>query len=482
MRYAVTTLWKQWDKERIKPILLGFAWSLLVISLSGCESPSTPSFRETDYPLRAATHSGHASLPAPGREEALDHSLAGYLAYAALHNPGLEAAFHQWIAAAERVDQAAALPDPRFSYAYFIDEVETRVGPQEQRFSLSQTFPWVGKLDGRSDVASQAALVAREEYNRKKLELFNQVKKAYFEYYFLGQSLSILQENLILLKHLEQVARTRYAAGGSTQAAVLKAQIEVETLTNRLESLMDLRDPLCARLSSALNRPQEILPWPATLPACDLETGDEEILAWVLQDNPELKAGEYRVLQETASRDLAGRGYYPDITLGVDYIDTGRADMPGVRDSGKDPWAATLSLNLPLWFDKLSAGEREADARIRAASRDRIDRSNRLNAEAKLALYRFRDGQRRVALYEKDLIPKARQTLEVSEKGFSGGKLDFFDLIDAQKTLLEFRLAYERARTDCAVSLAEVERLSGHALLGLDGPGPAGETNENPEE
>ena len=74
-------------------------------------------------------------------------SLQDYLRYAALNNAGLKAAFEQWKAAMEQIPQAKSLPDPKFTYGYFIEEVETRVGPQRQKFGIMQVFPWFGKIE-----------------------------------------------------------------------------------------------------------------------------------------------------------------------------------------------------------------------------------------------------------------------------------------------------------------------------------------------
>jgi hypothetical protein len=60
-------------------------------------------------------------------------SLEDYLAYGALNNPGLQAAFQEWQAALERIPQVRALPDPRLTFAYLIREVETRVGPRQAK-------------------------------------------------------------------------------------------------------------------------------------------------------------------------------------------------------------------------------------------------------------------------------------------------------------------------------------------------------------
>ena len=55
------------------------------------------------------------------------------------------------------MDQVKALPDPRFTYRYYIEEVETRVGAQRQAFELAQRFPWFGKLKLRGDAAFEAS-------------------------------------------------------------------------------------------------------------------------------------------------------------------------------------------------------------------------------------------------------------------------------------------------------------------------------------
>ena len=120
-----------------------------------------------------------------GTEMELQHSLEGYLEYAALQNAGLRSKFSQWKAALERIPQVHSLPDPKFNYGYYMSEVETRVGPQNHRVGISQTFPWFGKLGLRNDKASEEAEIAKERFDAEKVRLFYQVKAAYYEYYYL---------------------------------------------------------------------------------------------------------------------------------------------------------------------------------------------------------------------------------------------------------------------------------------------------------
>ena len=65
---------------------------------------------------------------------------------------------------------------------------------------------------------------------------------------------------------------------------------------------------------------------------------------------------------------------------------------------------------------------------------------------------------------ECSLLPKARQSLEVTQKAYSAEKADFMDLVDAQETLLHFRLSRERSLADRAITLAKIEEITGREL------------------
>jgi len=394
-----------------------------------------------------------------------ESTLADYLAYAALNNPGLEAAFNRWKAALERVPQVRSLPDPRFNYGYFIREVETRVGPQRHKVGLSQMFPWFGKLELRGDVALEAANAERQRYEAAKLDLFYQVKRAYYEYYYLGRAIAVTEENIQLVTYLEAVARTKYAAGAPTHAAVIKAQVELGRLEDQLRTLRDLVQPVTAELNAALNRPSGApLPIPKSIAEEGVSISDEQLFAWLKERNPQLKAIDSMAAKEKAAVDLAKKNYFPDITVGVDYIETDSALMPGTRDSGKDPVVGMISVNLPIWRDKYRAAEREAKARYEASLSERSDRENTLVARLQMALYGFRDAERKIALYRDALIPKAEQSLNVTQQAYETGRADFLDLIDAQRVLLDFELSYERALANRAQRLAEIEMLVGREI------------------
>jgi outer membrane protein TolC len=391
--------------------------------------------------------------------------LSDYLAYAALNNPGLEAAFNQWKAALEQIPQVKALPDPKFNYLYYIQEVETRVGPQRQGLGIAQVFPWFGKLSLRGDIATEAANAARKRYDAVKLKLFFEVKDAYYEYYYLAKSVAVTKENVELIKHLESVARSRYTAAAGNHPDVIRAQVETGKLEDRYQSLLDLRQPIVARLNAALNRPTEAdVPWPSEISIVDVNAVDKELLSQLTAENPELKALDFEINRNKQAIELAKKNYYPDFNFGLNFIDTDTSSVGNPPDDGKDPVIAMISLNLPLWRDKYDAGVREAKARYYVARQDKSEKKNSLSSALKLASYRFRDAKRKIDLYGDALLPKARESLKVTESSYLSTTGNFTDLIDAQRIFLEFSLAYERALADYAQSLAKLEMLVGREL------------------
>jgi outer membrane protein TolC len=409
-----------------------------------------------------ATEWNHAGVSLPSLDG--DARLSDYLAYAALNNPGLEAAFNRWKAAVERIPQAKALSNPQFSYTYMFQDVETRVGPQKDRYSLSQAFPWFGTLGLREAVADESAKAAYEAFQAARLGLFYQVKDAFYEYYYLARAIAITEENLQLLKRFESVAQAQYKAGAPV-AEVIKAQVELGKLDDRLRSLKDMREPMVARLNAALNRRHDrTLPWPQTAPRHDATVPNEEIFKVLQASNPELKSLDHAVAREEGAIRLARTAYFPSLMVGVDYIFVDDALNPGTPDSGMDAIMAMVALELPIWRGKNRAGVEEARRNRDAAVLTREETGNQVESRLKMVLYEFRDAERKINLYGSTLIPQAEQGLNVTEEAYRGGEVDFLSLIDAERLLLEFQLAHERALADREQRLAEVEMLVGMPL------------------
>jgi outer membrane protein TolC len=394
-------------------------------------------------------------------------TLDDYLAAAARRSPAMLAAFERWRAKRERAGYQGALPDPLLSYTYFVESVETRVGPQNQRFALRQMVPWFGTLGAKGDVSAEAAEAEREAFEARRLEVFYRVKTAYYDYYYLGRAAAITRENLELLTFWESVARAKYRVGLKQHPDVIRAQLELGKLEDRLLSVEQEREPAAARLRAAIGlEPGEALPVPDSIVVAETEVDRDSVVARTMRRNPDLQSLAYRISSERAGVRLAGKSSWPDLMLGVDYIDTGPAAAPGVPDSGKDPVMVSVGVSVPLWFGANAARKREAEARLRAAQHNYTDATRQLDAMLERVLFEYRDSLRKTRLYRDGLIPKAQQSLGANYTAYQAGETDFLSVLDAQRQLLAFQLEFERSRTNLAKRRAEIEMLTGTEMGG----------------
>jgi len=409
----------------------------------------------------------HAARKAPDEARLLgeDAGLQDLLAFAQLNNTGLQAAFERWEASLQAVPQATSLPDPRFTLAAYVRNIETRTGPIDARVGLSQAFPWFGKLAAAGRKAFESAEAAREELEVARLELVQRVRDAWYEYAYLLQAVDITREHRELLVHWEEVANSRYETGIGNYPDIIRAQVELGKLDDRLRTLQDLRRPIIARVNAALNRaPDAALPVPKPPWPVAGEIEDRELEAGLTETSPLLRALDRRIKAAREGITLAEKDFYPNFLAGFEYDFVGPARTAGVPDSGKDAVAVTLGLTLPIFVARNRAGLSQARATWSAAGSQLEESRNRLFADLEFALYKRRDAERRVSLFRDTLIPKGEESLQAVSIAYQADKASFLDLIDAERVLLEFRLASARALADQAQALAESERITGVTL------------------
>ncbi len=461
--------------------MLRLSCAALILALALLWAAGARAQTPAETPTQAAVQT-----PAAGDSAALA-ALEGYIRQAVENNPDIKGSYSAWKAGMEKVPQAGVLPDPRFTYGYYFQPVETRTGPQRMRYGLAQTMPWFGKLSTKEkQTALEAdALVSRME--AQKVKVIGQVKDAYYEYAYLAQAIAITRENADLLAYLEQVAEARYRAGLADYSQIVRLGVEQGKLEDRLRSLEDLKKPVQARLNAAMSRPSEDnIPLPLEIPVMVSALTDKEVMAGIEESNPDLKALEVMTTAAQAGVDFANKGYYPDFTFGMELIQQDRARQGSPVNNGDNPLVGTVSINLPIWVEARNAAVREAEHKKQGYREQWFAGRDRLGAAMQLALYKYRDAGRKIDLYQTSLIPKAEQGLGAALQSFQTGGASALDLVDAQRTLLEFQLSALRALADQGQRMAEMETILGREIpckvhcVRLAAPTPDGLNGKNP--
>ena len=398
----------------------------------------------------------------PVRLEALvEEALAG--------SPSLRAAEKMWRAALEDVPQARALPDPMLSFGHFFRSIETRLGPQRNKLSVSQRLPFFGKLSLKGRIAAEQAAVLEARFAQMRRDVILHVTEAYYALFWFDEAIRVTGQERTVLERLVEAARRKYAAGAAGQQDALKAQLEITRLADRILSLRQGRLAAASRLNALLNRQDggtfERIEVPAAAP---LDVGLEQLQAWAAEASPELDTADRIISANDLQLELARKSRWPDLNLMLDYFEIG-AGSAAVPEAGRNAWMASVGINIPLWRGKLRAAEAEAAIRLEASRDTRRGVQNDTAARVSELYHEVKMYEDQLTLYETSLIPQATQTLRAGELGYVSGQGDFLSILDAERLLVQLRTALAKLKSDRGKSLARLERAVGRAITGRTG-------------
>jgi outer membrane protein TolC len=441
-------------------------------------------------------------------------TLDDYLKIAAENNPGLKSKFYSYQASLEKVPQVGSLPDPQLTFGIFIEPMERYMGNQVADISIMQMFPWFGTLSVAEDEAAAMSKAQYEEFNEAKTMLFYEVKATYYSLYLLQKEISITEENIEILKTLEQIAISRLKSGesnslnnssgsgmekdkssvtsgssgmssmdmqnqtsavstkrtqdmsimnqmsgGSGMVDVLRVQIEMNELKNKLALLNDSKQPLLTQFNKLLKRqlnefvntPDSVSPSP--LPASIAEMPDS-----IRLNNPMILMLQREEQAFLAQREMNKKMGFPMIGLGLQYSIF--QQRPGNMMEAQNMIMPMVTISLPIWRSKYDGAIKEAELLHQSTGLRKEETSNQLMVSYEEALKDFRDAERRKELYQQQ-TKLAQQVLDILLVQYTTAGSDFEEVLRIQQQLLDYRLRGLDAVVDQNIAAAMLERLMG---------------------
>jgi outer membrane protein TolC len=378
------------------------------------------------------------------------------------NNPAIQQALKKWAAAKARVTQEAAWDDLKVSgssrAARFVD-----VAPNsftDQMASVEQIIPLTGKNLVRARIAAADAVEAFERARREQLDVLEKTRASYFRLLNANAQLELNRKNLVSLRQIAEVSRSRYEVGKANVAEPLVGEVEASKL---LESEQDILRNIAAEQSqlnvlmnrdafAPLGRPEE-----TNIKALNISMMQAREIA--LANRPEIKLAQARIDMEKSRLGLARRNWIPDPAIKVEaqrYNDSGQAASE--VDAG-------ISFTVP-WVNpgKYSAAVREAKENLAAAQHE-FDRANAESLGAlRDALEKVHTTKHHVDLFRDKLVPQARQAFEANQFAYETGKATFLEWITAQRNLRDLEAMGQQHIADYYAALAELEAVVGADL------------------
>lgn len=415
------------------------------------------------YSFAPSTAEGNQAEREPS--SSAEARLSGYVRLALENNPGIRASFERWQASVHRVSRARRLPEPTVGFGYFVQSVETRVGPQQARISLQQAFPWPTHLSAEADAASAQARAMQRRFEAQTLSVAQRVEVAYWNLWQIRTTRAIHREHLDVIRGLSESVRGRMSTGAATLADLQQIDLAAARIEDNIRGMNEAERGAEALLRAAIGvAPRYSVPTPDEPGTAAIPADSPEALSSSARAHPMIDSRELLAEASEATARAEGAERFPSFTVGADWIITGDAAMPGVEGSGRDAVIVGAGIRLPLWQGSYSDSIEAAEAESRAHRAERRSLVDRAEAEVTSTLANLRDATRRVELYRVTLVPQAETAYESVLGSYTVGRGTVAQALLSQRDLLELRIELERARADHARTWARLEELVGHAL------------------
>ncbi len=381
-------------------------------------------------------------------------TMADALVLALRGNPELTAFSYDVRAAEARILQAGLLPNPEIELALEeYDRGGEGFDSAETAVVLGQVFELGGKRRWRTRVAEAEGELAGWDYESKRLDVFTATAQRFTKVIAAQERLEILRTAVELAEKTSHAVTERVKAGKEPplQAAKSEAELEMARLdVQEAENALKVSRRNLANMWGAEQAPfVEVL---GNLDHVLDSVPSLEELRPHLALNPDLARWETELSlrQATLSSEKAAR--MPDLEGSVGYLQ--------FEEDGTDALAFSVGLPLPL-FDRNQGNIAAASHDLSKAEAERSAIELDLAAELATAHADLKISHQRVAILQAKVVPAMQQAYQAAHEGYRQGKFGFLDMLDAQRGLIEVKVAFVDALSDYQIALIEIQRLTG---------------------
>jgi outer membrane protein, heavy metal efflux system len=336
-------------------------------------------------------------------------------------------------------------------------------------FLLEQEFPGRGKRELRATNAEKELATAEADVESRRLEVMGEVRRAYITLALARRDLLAAFETGRALEQLVESAQATYAAGGGSQAAVVKALLDVTRVQERMASIAGEERMGVARLNTILGRVPGAPIGALNEPRVDSARGRVTDPASANFDrHPDVRAARAAVEQAQSALAVAEHEGKPDWMVQGGYM-----LIPGEAGA----WTARVGLTWPTapWAKpRLTASVREATARRDAAMAAVATAESRVRLMVAEAAARLAAAEARLSVLRGTLVPEARHLVEATRLAYQNAQGTLGDALDARLMLLEAQLDEARALREAELARADLDSAIGDAPVATAVPGATG--------
>lgn len=360
----------------------------------------------------------------------------------------------------EKKNQVNQLPNPQVGAGIPVLRPETRLGPQMVMVSASQLFPWFGTLKSKEEVVISMSKAKYEQIAIVKLDLFYQVKSAYYQLYFLDQKQAIIKDNIKLFESLEVISLAKVKSGQATLADVLRVQTKLQSLRQQLLMIENQKLVFESNINELTKQPTtKKIELPDSLVLSFLDYDLISFQNKIENNHPLITQINYQIEQSNNIIAVNSNMNKPTIGLGLDYSLVDQRTDANPLNNGRDILAPKVMVSIPIYRKSYRAKieEEKLIQQSLVAKKETI-------ADKMISLLINYKAEYDNGILEKNLNQNQSSTMQMAYdvllSEYSSSGKGFEELLMVQNQLLAFGLGIKRAELKVNIAQANIERVT----------------------
>jgi outer membrane protein TolC len=278
---------------------------------------------------------------------------------------------------------------------------------------------------------------------------------------FVRKAIEIAESSKKLLKNIAEIVRTKYSVSSASQQNLLKVELEITNLNEKIEDLKSKESTQLAILNALLLRPVEAEIRTNNFPEIKYRSFTvEDLVDSSKIHRPFLEGIQEAKQKEMLKQSLAKYDYYPNFNLALQY--SFRDKIEKTNTPLDDFFSVMVGISLPLNYGgKVSSKVEEAESMQKLYDEQYNMSLQVLRSSFGTSIAKLNSLKERIKLISEGSLIQATENLKTTLTSYQVGQVDFLNVIDAQNSLLKIENDLYRLKTDYLNEIAELEFLTG---------------------
>lgn len=420
------------------------------------------------------------SVPAivANAQDTIRLSLDQALEIALSKNPSIIVAGQEILLKKEAMKEAYAglFPEVSLSGSYTRNVQIQKVSFDDQVLEMGTKNNYVGGLTVNLPVFAPALYksiglsrtdveLAVEKSRSSKLDLVNQVTKAYYQLLLSQDSYEVLKKAYAQSEESYRIIDAKYQQGMASEYDKISAEVQWRSYKPSVVSAANAVNLSTMQLKVLLG----VDPSVGIAVAGNLKDHELEMFKWQLNrdslnlyNNTELRQLDYNATMLKQNLKLQRTNFLPSLSLSFNY---GYSSMNKDFKFSNYEWypnsAVVLSLNIPLFKASNFTKTKQTKIQMMQLSENRINTERQLDMQVKSYLDNMNASIEQVTS-NKTTVLQARKGRDIASKRYEVGKGTVLELNSSEVALTQAELTYNESIFDYLAAKADLDKVLGN--------------------